>query len=107
MHQVRDTTVFVEQEHEYRRVVEAAGNGQRLFQTFVDDDQHSKTSAPHYPAILKALQGWIETGTRPTMPVVQAHCEAAKPRYGGNCLFLPDFTPGPWYGRVNPRNGTR
>jgi hypothetical protein len=103
MHQIRDTTVFVEQQHEYRRLVEAAGNGQRLFQTFVDDDQHSKTSPPHYPAILKALQLWIETGTRPAMPAVQAACEVAKQRYGGACLFVPDYTPKPWYERVNPR----
>ncbi|WP_284180036.1 hypothetical protein [Rhabdaerophilum sp. SD176] len=103
MHQIHDPTVFVEQQHEYRRVIEAAGNGQRLFQTFVDDNQHSKTSPPHYPAILKALQGWIETGNRPTMPVVQANCEAAKSSYGGKCLFVPDFAPGPWATRVNPR----
>ncbi|MCZ8375877.1 MAG: hypothetical protein O9342_10905 [Beijerinckiaceae bacterium] len=103
MHQVRDSTVFVEQQHEYRRVIEAAGNGQRLFQTFVDDHQHSKTSPPHYPAILKALQGWIETGNRPGEAMVQAHCEAARLRYGGTCLFMPGFMPGPWTARVNPR----
>jgi hypothetical protein len=103
MHQIRDTTVFVEQQNEYRRLVDAAGNGQRLFQTFVDDDQHSKTSPPHYPAILKALQGWIETGNRPSQAMVQANCEEAKQRYAGNCLFVPGFVPGPWQTRVNPR----
>jgi hypothetical protein len=103
MHQVRDATVFVEQQHQYRKVVEAAGNGQRLFQTFVDDNQHSKTSPPHYPAILNALQRWIETGNRPTMDIVLANCEAAKPRHGGECRFLPDFVPKPWYDRVNAR----
>jgi hypothetical protein len=103
MHQVRDATVFVEQQHEYRRVVEAAGNGARLFQTFVDDNQHSKTSPPHYPAILKALQQWIETGTRPTMQAVQQNCDAASQKYPGQCKFLPDFAPKPWYERVNPR----
>jgi len=107
MHQIRDTTVFVEQQHEYRRVVEAAGNGSRLFQTFVEDHQHSKTSPPHYPAILKALQNWIETGTRPTMPAVQSACEAAKPIYGGECRFVADYAPKPWYERVNPRTGQR
>lgn len=106
MHQVRDTTVFVEQQHEYRRVVEAAGNGHRLMQTFVDDDQHSKTSPPHYPAILKALQRWIETGARPSMAEVQANCEAARQRHGGTCLFLPEFAPRPWYERVNPRGAS-
>jgi hypothetical protein len=103
MHQVRDTTVYVEQQHEYRRAVEAAGNGERLFQTFVDDNQHSKTSPPHYPAILKALQGWIETGARPTMAAVLANCEAAKPIHGGECRFLPDYRPGPLSGRVAQR----
>lgn len=103
MHQVHDTTVFVEQEHEYRRVVEAAGQGQNLFQVFVDDSQHSKTSPPHYPAILKALQRWIETGTRPTMDAVVSSCEEAKRKYPGQCRFLPGYAPKPWYERVNPR----
>jgi hypothetical protein len=103
MHQVRDATVFVEQQHEYRRVVEAAGNGHRLVQTFVDDNQHSKTDAPHYPAILKALQGWIDTGNAPAMETIVAHCAAAKARYAGECRFLPGFIPKPWYERVNPR----
>lgn len=103
MHQVRDTTVFVEQQHEYRRIVEAAGQGNRLFQTFVDDHEHSKTSPPHYPAILKALQDWIETGTRPTMQAVQQNCETARQKYAGQCKFLPDFVPKPWYERVNMR----
>ncbi|MGL4636045.1 MAG: hypothetical protein ACRCWF_08695, partial [Beijerinckiaceae bacterium] len=103
MHQVRDTTVFVEQQHAYRQVVEAAGNGQRLFQTFVDDNQHSKTSPPHYPAVLKALHGWIESGNRPVMDAVVQNCEAAKSRHGGECLFLPGFVAKPWYERVNAR----
>lgn len=103
MHQVRDATVFVEQQHEYRRVVEAAGNGPRLFQTFVDDHEHSKTSPPHYPAILKALQGWIETGNRPTHDAVLQNCEASKARHGGECRFLANFQPKPWYERINPR----
>ncbi|MBN8532821.1 MAG: hypothetical protein J0L51_01900 [Rhizobiales bacterium] len=103
MHQVRDTTVFVEQQHEYRRVVEAAGQGQYLFQTFVDDNQHSKTSPPHYPAILRALQGWIESGKRPTIEAVVSFCEEAKGTYHGECRFMPNFAPGPWYERVNPR----
>ncbi|CAN1559814.1 hypothetical protein MCEMSEM23_02603 [Rhabdaerophilaceae bacterium] len=103
MHQVRDTTVFVEQQHEYRRVVEAAGNGQRLFQTFVDDNQHSKTHPPQYPAILRALQSWIETGVKPTIETVVQNCEAAKAKYPGECRFLPTFVPKPWYERINPR----
>jgi hypothetical protein len=103
MHQVRDTTVFVEQQHEYRRTVEAAGRAQQLFQTFVDDNQHSKTSPPHYPAILRALQGWIETGARPTIEAIVKNCETAKERYGGECRFLPNFVPKPWYERINPR----
>jgi hypothetical protein len=103
MHQVRDATVFVEQQHEYRHVVEAAGNGQRLFQTFVDDHDHSKTKPPHYPAILRALQAWIETGARPTMELVVKNCEAAREKHPGECRFLPDFAPKPWYERINPR----
>ncbi|MGL5138861.1 MAG: hypothetical protein ACRC7G_13960, partial [Beijerinckiaceae bacterium] len=104
MHQVRDPTVYVEQQHSYRMTVEAAGNGNRLFQTFVDDNQHSKTSPPHYPAVLKALQGWIESGQKPTKDAVVQNCEAAKAKYEGVCKFLPAFVPGPLDGRVNPRS---
>lgn len=103
MHQVRDATVFVEQQHEYRRVVEKAGQGNFLFQTFVDDHEHSKTSPPHYPAILKALQMWIETGNRPTMETVVRNCDGAKVKHGGKCLLLPDYAPRSWYERINPR----
>jgi hypothetical protein len=104
MHQVRDNTVYVEQQHSYRTTVEAAGNGHRLFQTFVDDNQHSKTSPPHYPAVLRALQAWIESGTRPTIDAVLQNCEAAKTKHDGVCKFLPNFTPGPLEARVNPRS---
>jgi hypothetical protein len=83
--------------------VEAAGQGNRLFQTFVDDHEHSKTSPPHYPAILKALQDWIESGARPTMQAVLQNCEAARQKYAGQCKFLPDFSPKPWYEPVNAR----
>lgn len=103
MHQVRDTTVFVEQQHEYRRIVGAAGNGERLLQTFVDDNQHSKTGPPHYPAILNALQGWIETGAKPSIEAILQNCETAKIKYAGECRFLPGFQPKPWYDRINAR----
>lgn len=103
MHAVRDATAFVEHESEYRRVVEAAGNGARLVQTFVDDNQHSKMSPPHYPAILAALHGWIETGKRPAISAIVTRCEAARASYPGDCRFLPDYEARSWASRVNPR----
>ncbi|MGL4728470.1 MAG: hypothetical protein ACRCWO_06915 [Bosea sp. (in: a-proteobacteria)] len=103
MHQVRDTIVFVEQQHEYRRIIEGAGNGARLFPTFVDDHEHSKTSPPHYPAILNALQNWIETRDRPSIEAVVLKCESAKTKHGGECRFLPSFAPKPWPERANAR----
>ncbi len=103
MHAVRDTTAFVEHESEYRRVVEAAGNGEKLVQTFVDDNQHSKMSQPHYPAVLAALHRWIETGERPDVSAIAARCEVARRSYPGDCRFMPGFQPGPWASRVNPR----
>jgi hypothetical protein len=103
LHAVRDTTAFVEHESEYRRVVEAAGNGERLVQMFVDDNQHSKMSPPHYPAALAALRGWIETGQRPDASSIAARCEAARTSYPGDCRFMPGYQPGPWASRVNPR----
>lgn len=103
MHAVRDATAFVEHESEYRRIVEAAGNGARLVQTFVDDSQHSKMSPPHYPAVLGALHAWIEGGPRPDITAIATRCEAARTSHPGECKFLPGYVAKPWNTRVNPR----
>ncbi len=103
MHAVRDATAFVEHESEYRRVVEGAGNRARLVQTFVDDSQHSKMSPPHYPAILNALNSWIESGKRPEIEAIVALCEAARQAHPGDCSFIPHHQSKPWTSRVNPR----
>ncbi len=104
MHAIRDTTVFVEQEHEYRRIAEAAGRGALLMQSFVDDNQHSKMSPPHYPAILGALKGWIETAQKPSIAAIIEACEISKAKYPGECKFVPDYQPKPLYERVNARS---
>jgi hypothetical protein len=104
MHAIRDTTVFVEQGHEYRRVAEAAGRGALLMQSFVDDNLHAKMSPPHYPAVLGALKTWIETAQRPSIAAIVEACEISKAKYAGECKFLPDYQSKPFYERVNARS---
>jgi hypothetical protein len=105
MHAIHDPTVFVEAQNHYRVTVDAAGAGHLLFQTFVDDRNHSKVGPPHYPALLRALDGWVATGVRPVIDKVVADCAELRATHPGECRFRPDFAPGPWDGRVNPRPG--
>jgi hypothetical protein len=103
MHAIRDATVFVEHEHAYRKTAEAAGRGALLMQSFVDDNQHSKMSSPHYPAILGALKTWIETAQKPSIAAIAEACEMSKSKYPGECKFVPDYQPKPFDERVNAR----
>src|SRR3546814_7778282 len=66
MHAIDDPTAMVEQEAHYRAVVEKAGHGDLLVQTFTDEHVHSKLHDAEYPAMLNALMQWITTGQKPT-----------------------------------------
>lgn len=103
MHAIRDAQIFVENQSVYRATVEAAGQGARLLQVFVDDSNHSKVSPPHYPALLQALRQWVETGARPEPASLPALCEEARARHPGECRFVPDYRPAAWEARVRPR----
>ena len=96
VHAIDDPTAFVELEDEYRRTVAAAGNADLLVQTFVREGEHSRLSAPQYPALLEALVDWIEDGRRPTAARVAELCADLEPRYGDEtCHFETGYAPPP------------
>ncbi len=96
VHAIDDPTAFVELEDAYRQTVAAAGNSELLVQTFVREGEHSRLSAPQYPALLSALVGWIKDGRRPTAAQVAQACEEIAPRYEGEtCHFETSYAPPP------------
>ncbi len=103
VHAVRDPIAFVELESHFRQVMERAGQGARLVQTFTDDAEHSYLSDPVYPTLVDALLRWVEQGTKPTPEGIAADCAKAVARFGPGCRFLPDYRPAPLDARVTPR----
>lgn len=103
LHAVNDPTAFVELESAYREVVERAGNGQRLVQTFSDESEHSYLSDPQYPALFTALLNWIDKKVKPTPQSVASLCKGFEAGYGDSCKLLPDYRSAPLASRVAPR----
>jgi alpha-beta hydrolase superfamily lysophospholipase len=103
MHAADDPTVFVEQDSHYRSVVDAAGSGDRLVQTWTSEDEHSYLSSPEYAALLEALMVWIDQGEKPTVQKVMQLCEKHARNYDGGCHYLPDYRPRPLESREYPR----
>jgi hypothetical protein len=54
-HGVGDSTVFVEGQDTLRQRMQAAGNGHRLVQTFVDSREHSYLGDAIYPPLFESL----------------------------------------------------
>jgi len=103
MHAIDDPTVFVEQDAHYRSVVDAAGSGDRLVQSWTHESEHSYLSSPEYAAQLEALMDWIEKGEKPTVGKLMALCEKFSKDYDGGCHYAPDFHPRPLETREYPR----
>jgi len=103
LHAVNDPTAFVELESAYREIVEGAGNGALLVQTFSDESEHSYLSEPQYPALFTALLNWIDNKNKPTPQKVAALCKGYEAAYGDTCRLLPDYRSAPLASRVAPR----
>jgi alpha-beta hydrolase superfamily lysophospholipase len=103
MHAIDDPTVFVEQDDHYRKVVDAAGSGERLVQTWTHESEHSYLSSPEYAAQLEALMDWIDKGDKPTVQKLMALCDKFSKDYDGGCHYAPDFHPKPLESRQYPR----
>lgn len=103
LHAVNDPTAFVELSSAYREIVERAGNGALLVQTYSDEAEHSYLSEPQYPALFTALLNWIDRKDKPTPRRVAALCKGYEAAYGEACKLLPDYKSPPLSSRVPPR----
>lgn len=102
-HGIADSTVFVEGHDTLRQRMQAAGNGARLVQTYVDSREHSYLGDAIYPPLFEALLRWVEQGEKPTPAGIAQRCRDLKPAQPAECRFLPDFTPRPLSARIAPR----
>ena len=103
VHAVHDPIAFVELEHHFQRVMQAAGRGDALVQTFTDDREHSYLAEPVYPTLIAALLAWADGGAKPTPQAIADACKAKEAQYGPGCRFLPSYQPPPLDSRVAPR----
>ena len=103
LHAIHDPTAFVELESAYRETLEAAGQGERLVQTFSEESEHSYLGDAQYPALFAALLDWIDHGVKPTPESVAARCNAFEASYGPGCRIRPGYRSPPLASRVTPR----
>lgn len=103
VHGIHDPTAFVEMEHRFAQTMAAAGRGDALVQTFVNEAEHSYLSDATYVALLEALKRWVETGAKPTPQQVSDGCERARAAFPSPCRFVPGYQPAPLDSRVAPR----
>ncbi len=99
-HGIGDTTIPVEVQDTLRRRMAAAGNGDRLVQTFVQSNEHSYLGDATYPPLFEALLNWVEKGQKPTPAGVAERCRQLRSAQPGECRFLPDYVPKPLSSRI-------
>lgn len=102
-HGIGDATVFVEGSDTLRRRMEAAGNGERLVQTFVDSSEHSYWGDAAYPPLFEALLRWVEQGDKPSAAGIAERCRQLRAAAPGDCRFVPGYVPKPLESRIAPR----
>jgi hypothetical protein len=102
-HGINDATVFVEGSDTLRQRMEAAGNGERLVQNFVDSAEHSYWGDAYYPPLFNALLNWVEKGQKPTAAGIAASCLQQAGAATKDCRFLPDYVNKPLASRIYPR----
>jgi pimeloyl-ACP methyl ester carboxylesterase len=102
-HGIGDATVFVEGGDTLRRRMEAAGNGARLVQTFIDSSQHSYWGDAHYPPLFEALLRWVEQGDKPSAAGIAQRCRQMRAAAPTDCRFQPDYAVKPLASRIPVR----
>jgi pimeloyl-ACP methyl ester carboxylesterase len=102
-HGIGDATVFVEGQDTLRERMQAAGNGARLVQTFVDSSEHSYWGDAFYPPLFEALLRWVEAGEKPTPTSIQNRCVALRPSASQDCRFVVNYAPKPLNSRIVQR----
>ncbi|MEN9631309.1 MAG: hypothetical protein RJA10_4537 [Pseudomonadota bacterium] len=102
-HGIGDATVFVEGGDTLRQRMVAAGNGDRLVQTFVDSSEHSYWGDAMYPPLFEALLAWVDKGQKPSPAGVADRCRQLRAARPADCRFVPDYVPKPLASRILPR----
>ena len=102
-HGIADATVFVEGTDTLRLRMVAAGNGDRLVQTFVDSSEHSYWGDAYYPPLFEALLNWVEKGRKPSPAGIAQRCRELRAGQAADCRFLPDYVAKPLASRILPR----
>jgi len=103
LHAIDDPTALVEYEAQYRTVVAAAGNDERLLQNFTTEHEHSKLSDAEYAGLFDTLLAWIASGKKPDTQQGAAVCDKAALQFQGGCHFDGKFAAQPLFTRVAPR----
>lgn len=87
VHARHDPTVSYEAEATYKATVEAAGRGHLLLQALTDESDHSRLRDTTYVSVLRVLEQWLDTGTRPAPGAFRDTC-AHVSRRRDDCRFL-------------------
>ena len=103
VHGVDDPVAFVELQSVFRDTMARAGTAANLVQTYTSHAEHSYLSDATYATLVAALQGWLDSGQRPTPAAVAAGCAAQVAQHGDGCRFLPGYQSAPLASRVPPR----
>jgi pimeloyl-ACP methyl ester carboxylesterase len=90
-HAVNDPVAFVELESSFFETMQSAGNTKNLVQVFTNELEHSYWSDPEYPALLEALQAWVESGAKPSVQSIDHDCKRFVGKYQGGCHFDADY----------------
>ena len=102
-HGINEATVFVEGGDTLKRRMEAAGNGKRLVQTFIDSSEHSYWGDAHYPPLFEALLRWVEHGDKPSATGIAQRCRQMRAAAPNDCRFQPDYVVKPLASRIPVR----
>jgi pimeloyl-ACP methyl ester carboxylesterase len=102
-HAINDATAFVEGGHILRTRMEAAGNGARVVQTFIESSEHSYWGDAHYPPLFEALLNWVEKGEKPNAAQINARCPVLRSSAPSECKFRPEYVVKPLTTRVPTR----
>lgn len=103
LHAIKDPTAFVELQSAYRDILQRAGTGHLLVQTYSDESEHSYLAEAQYPALFTALLDWVDRGAKPTPQSILALCKGYEAAYASACKLLPDYQSPPLASRVAPR----
>jgi hypothetical protein len=103
-HAINDAVAFVELESAFFETMQSAGNTKNLLQVFTNELEHSYWSDPEYPALLEALQAWVENGAKPSALGIGEACRQFQATHLGGCHFDVNYQAPPLRSRVAQRN---